>query len=307
MKLKPFQDPTLLQNVQSSNHDNLQIEMDEYLVHSSNLKAFTLITLLVLEFICLTYTSHYLWTTYSYWLMIIPFILWGGISNQCIIILHECSHGFFIRPRKLNNFIGTLFGAFVGLSFKSFTKAHMLHHKENGQESDMEIRGFLNLDTPKDIFKYLLKPPLLFNSTSPPTSKKTTKSGPPILGYTAILHTCIIATQVLVFNTSTLPAILFTLSVPTTALILRKTRVLSEHAVESPNETFITRSHAPNIFDAYFYNAFGMNWHREHHLYPNVPGYQLKHIHKRMQELSHPLYQKASPSVLLTLLKIIRK
>ena len=56
------------------------------------------------------------------------------------VIVHECCHGSFFASRRLNEIIGTLFGALSLTPFKSRQFEHAQHHAFSGSYSEPTVR-----------------------------------------------------------------------------------------------------------------------------------------------------------------------
>jgi hypothetical protein len=61
---------------------------------------------------------------------------------------------------------------------------------------------------------------------------------------------------------------------------------------ESNEKDFsLTRTMYPTFIDKYFLSAnWNCTYHLDHHLYPNIPSYNLKKLHKHLKNTS--MYQK---------------
>ena len=82
-----------------------------------------------------------------------------------------------------------------------------------------------------------------------------------------------------------------------------RVRTFCEHATTQPQtgECFV-RSHVPNLFDRAFFYALNMNYHAEHHLYPQVPSCNLPTIHGRLNEITALSETVTSHSIVGTVL-----
>ena len=208
-----------------------------------------------------------------------------------------------------NQNIGFFLGSIVGLNFKAFTKSHMQHHKLNGQIDDQEVYQLQDIDGWYGVLKYLFSPPKLSSVLVTPLSNRTIKDKtefPLHLLCCAAFHSLFIYAQYN-YTDNIYLSVLFTLSIPTTAIFFRKMRVLSEHCNHIGKTEPITRSHKTQWLDSYFFNGFGMNWHVEHHLYPNVPGYRLHKVNAYLCNEQGFSAILPSGSVLKTLISVLQK
>jgi omega-6 fatty acid desaturase (delta-12 desaturase) len=60
------------------------------------------------------------------------------------IVFHDCAHGSFLRSRKANNWLGTVFGVIVLTPFVRWRHDHAVHHASAG---DLDHRGVGDVPT----------------------------------------------------------------------------------------------------------------------------------------------------------------
>lgn len=278
----------------------------------SNILAYGYLSLLCLQAALLVAFGVGMFHVMGYWSVPCLLMLWGGIGNQCIILLHEAAHHTLVKTPSQNNIIGGFLAASMALNFKSFSQSHMKHHRLNGKDNDEEAFQLRQVTSIKGLVLYLLAPPKLgmVFAADKPTATRSKNSLlnkiPPHLIYCSVIHSALILIQYLLTANIVL-SVLFTLSIPTTAVMLRKLRVLTEHCSELGKTEPVTRSHAPRLIDGYFLNGYGMNYHIEHHLYPNIPSYRLKHINQYLQRIDEFSDVMQTTSVKETLEKLFKQ
>ena len=86
-------------------------------------------TLGILETICLTSlavaAALFWWTP---WAIIPAMIIVAGRQQACFVLAHDAAHYRLYETRWLNDFIGRLLAAPVGLSMRTYRVLHRLHH-----------------------------------------------------------------------------------------------------------------------------------------------------------------------------------
>lgn len=308
---RPWKDQSIISSLFSDqgqiNRLNIPKDFDNF--QASSIIGVSLLMLFAIEVLAIVVVAKYLLSFSAFLAFPLVLIMWGGIGNQCIILLHEASHRTLMPGSRSNQNIGFCLASLVGLNYKSFTRFHMLHHKLNGKREDEEFIQLQSIDGMRGMLRYLSSPPML-TSVFPAASNSQTNEGnkefPLHLLFCGAFHCALIYAQYL-HNGNIFLSMLFTFSIPTTAIFCRKMRVLSEHCNTLSKTEPVTRSHQTRWFDSYFFNGFGMNWHVEHHLYPNIPGYRLHKVNAYLsQEQGFDTF-KPHVSVFKTLISILRK
>ena len=74
------------------------------------------------------------------------------------VIVHECCHGSFFGTRRLNEIIGTIFGALSLTPFKSRQFEHAQHHAFSGSYSEPTVqRGIERFGSPQPRLRAVLR------------------------------------------------------------------------------------------------------------------------------------------------------
>jgi omega-6 fatty acid desaturase (delta-12 desaturase) len=80
-----------------------------------------------------------IWTYDVSWLLTLAIALFAaGSLVRIFIILHDCGHGSFFESRRLNDIVGSIFGALVFTPFFEWRHAHAIHHATAG---NLDKRG----------------------------------------------------------------------------------------------------------------------------------------------------------------------
>lgn len=68
-------------------------------------------------------------------------VFWIGTRLRALSnIIHECSHGIFVRSPKYNVIFGHALAAFDLTSFTEYTREHRTHHASVGEPGDLDLR-----------------------------------------------------------------------------------------------------------------------------------------------------------------------
>jgi acyl-lipid omega-6 desaturase (Delta-12 desaturase) len=62
----------------------------------------------------------------------------SGFLIRTFIVFHDCTHGSFMRPRRVNDALGVVLGLLVWLPFRGWQHEHAIHHATAG---DLDRRG----------------------------------------------------------------------------------------------------------------------------------------------------------------------
>jgi len=201
--------------------------------------------------------------------------------NTFILFLHEGMHNTLFGNRFWNRWISAALGWLFCISFTAYKVMHTRHHNYLGDPRD-----------PDDYQNYLKNKPLLW----------TMHYGRLILGpylyifvipllalrygsalerrhvieeYIALISVYIVATLVIPAN---LLLYMWFLPLVITAH-MTAIRGLTQHGITNAQDPFIaSRSIQANRIVAFF--LLNENFHLEHHLFPEIPSYNLAEVHK---------------------------
>jgi acyl-lipid omega-6 desaturase (Delta-12 desaturase) len=90
-------------------------------------------------------------TVAMYWLLDVSYLLVvvlslpaAGFLLRTYILFHDCTHGSLLPSKRANAWVGTALGLVVHSSFRSWGRAHAIHHATAG---DLERRGVGDVPT----------------------------------------------------------------------------------------------------------------------------------------------------------------
>lgn len=233
-----------------------------------------------------------------WWLYVLIIPLLGAASYKVTVLMHECAHRTLFRNRRVNRSLGHLCGALVATRFVPFAKAHWQHHLLCGSDDDSGDNDYLTLQhaPPARLVRHLLTPltGVTFARTLLAREKdeeaqpahQTPADRPPFLDALPSLI-LIVATQASLawlatgFGRWWALALVYPATGATLGLFFSRVRAFCEHvsAHRQPGECSV-RTHVPNWFDRCFFYTLNMNFHVEHHLYPQIPACHLPAVHR---------------------------
>jgi fatty acid desaturase len=231
------------------------------------------------------------WWSYA---IVVPLL--GAASYKVTVLMHECGHRTMFRSRRANRVVGLVCGALLGVNFDTVAKAHWDHHRLCGTDEDTGDNDYLTLQfaAPSTLVRHLLMPltgvtfaRMLLGGLAPTREKNGGEAGGSF-SHAGVLAS-IVAVQLALawlatgFGRWWLLALVYPLSAMTLGLFFSRVRAFCEHvsAFREPGACSV-RTHVPNWFDRCFFYTLNMNYHVEHHLYPQIPACRLPVIHREL-------------------------
>ena len=234
---------------------------------------------------------------YGYFFSIPFYILAGASLHGICLFTHEGVHGTLHNIKWVNNLIGSLTGYLVLQSMAGYRVLHLKHHRHLNRKGDP---GLLNTYVSNKYiimimeWGYLLFGYIAFLSIIPYQGFKQGNKKDKKL----IIKDLIFIVLFIWFITSVMPFswLLHGWLIPMVFVhFMMNIRGMSQHLMlEDYNDPYKgARTIKTNsIVDFFLCNE---NYHIEHHLYPNVPWYNLKKVHKIIK---NDLKEKKSTVVL---------
>ena len=251
--------------------------------------------------------------TYYNFLFYIPCIfLIAGRQGALVQLVHEASHFLVSKNIKLNDFFGNYLCAFpIGVNFAGFRSGHNNHHVNTATPNDSptDLDKYRVVDTKKfDLYKLFIKDLvgisalevfLSYGKNKTETVNIEKKSKKKFF----LTLTKLSLTQLLIltlFGFNIINYILFWI-IPLISphMFLMRIRGLAEHgqsnqlgctAETNSAGTFYTRSFLTEVnsyksaivvfLEKILIGSFNVNFHHEHHIFPNIPWYNLKKLSK---------------------------
>lgn len=237
------------------------------------------------------------------------------------IIMHDGIHYKIAKNKRVNDFITDLLICFpLFASLHNGRRTHFLHHQNANTDDDPDwivkkgpewkfpqsklrfmwyifkyslgIHVFLNFLSKKSLkqkFLYAYRS-ITVNSVVDDNTKQLTFVTYPYFKAVRISYYLIALLSILYFNVGVYFLLFWIMPSFLWMPFISKIRTVSEHfgLEEQPDKNFsLTRTTYPTFIDKYLLSA---NWngtyHLDHHLYPSVPSYRLKRLHKYLRNTS---------------------
>ena len=233
---------------------------------------------------------------YFNWLAyLVAIIIIGSRINALTVLMHDTAHFRAFRNRKLNHIFGEPISWLVLASMEGYRRKHVPHHSRLNTLDDPDwtrkiadpayqypksLQGFI-----KDVIiqfsgiGYIGLAKEMLKSKELNSISKRLKIARACF-YVSILAIC--------FYTNTLDKLVLYWLVPIITMFngLLWLRSLSEHygnlGYDHPYN--YSRTTLVNGLEAFILSPHNINYHIEHHLYPNVPYYHLEKLHKLLME-----------------------
>lgn len=274
--------------------------------------------LIWIEIAALIVAARFLLPHEYFWYAYIPLIFFiAGRQGALLQLVHEASHGLLHPSKRVNDAISSWFCAYpIGITHEGYARGHYKHHAhtatKDDPKSDREKYYVPDVRNPK-LYLLLLKDLLgitalvIFfaygkNAEEVEDRKKQEEQRESLVK--KLMWLCVVQTLLLgvLFQFNVLDYILlWLLPAMSPHMFLMRVRGIAEHGlagqlgvdVKNVNEgVFYTRSFltptrsykfTPLVWlEKALIGSLSVNYHHEHHLFPNVPFYRLRDIHKRV-------------------------
>jgi fatty acid desaturase len=235
-----------------------------------------------------------------HWVIRVAGLVIIGIFIQAIaILMHEALHGNLFQSTRLNRWAMFAFGVPAFFSGTAYKMAHLNHHRQTRTEQDQDEISNL-YKTPAQyraifyalffvatfIYLFVVLPRAAIQMS---TYRQRCAIA---LEYAALV---MIYSGVIIWGVSTghTDWLLWYWILPMlVAMFLSNIRGLSEHLCTSTDHVLgKTRTIRSNRLVSFL--MLNLNYHLEHHLFPGVPWYNLRKVHRELQ----PVYIAARPFV----------
>lgn len=227
------------------------------------------------------------------WWAIALMPLLGLSMYRLTMVMHDCLHGTLFGSQGANRLCGIAAGAMSGIEFHAFARLHWAHHRHTGEPGDPQGSDYLSLPASSaGIVWHLLLPLTGYTVFKVWLVLRTLPRGRSHIAALALAPLIVVqgcaafvASNGLVYWwLAPLPS----LSAATFGLFFAQLRGFAEHVAmpgQSPEGN--VRSHELELIDRLLLHDLNFNYHREHHLHPNVPSCRLPELHRRLAA-AHP-------------------
>lgn len=253
-------------------------------------------------FICIKFWSIPLY------ILIVMFI--GARQHELGVIMHDATHYLICKNKKLNELICNIFISYpLFFSLSKYRQVHFSHHKNTSTEEDPDWGPRLNLKEwtfpqtkisfIKNIFQYCFYIHVFKNILNPKITLENKinyflKSFIPI-GKVNISNSkkiiigiifCIVIISSFYFKILSYFFLFWIFPILFWIPFINRFRQIAEHfGIESNSDLNKSRIIYPTLIDKIFLGVgWNVTYHLDHHIYPKIPCYNLKKLHKLLLE-----------------------
>lgn len=201
--------------------------------------------------------------------------------NTFLMFEHEAIHGVLFANRRVNRWVAVLLGAMMGIPFSGYRVLHLRHHKYLGSKGDPDeyrhytgnvfvqwLRHYIRLIFAPALYPLFL-PILAYRHASNIARKHILQELALYLALYALLG--VIFPLGLLWQLWLFPLLL--------AGYLTALRGLSQHAMTDMKDPYLaSRTIVPSRLVQTL--MIHENYHLEHHLFPEIPSYNLQAAHQ---------------------------
>lgn len=222
------------------------------------------------------------------------------------VLLHDGVHYLLYKNHDVNDIVCDLFIAFpLGMSTTLYRKTHFRHHRYTNTEEDQDLAAQREdrewYDWPKTRFACLMtmlrsllginfhRGWILYKHWAPwrnflspdfPPRSRVLYVASMIVVYSFFA----VAIKLDAWTALSLMA-LYMLSGLTLLNIINRLRATAEHlGTRGNHELNATRTVLPKFWERLMIAPYGVNYHLEHHLFPSVPGWNLRKLHRELMK-----------------------
>lgn len=270
-----------------------------------------LASILAIGFQWLVLIACGVWVAWSphWWTFLIAGAIVASRMQALGVLLHDGVHYLLFRNRAVNDVVCDLFVAFpLAMSTTLYRQTHFRHHRFTNTEEDQDLVAQRDdgewFYWPKSwwgcgwvVLKSLLglnvhRAWVLYKHWSPWANFFTPLSPAyPLRARILYVLSTIAVYSVILFGLNHAPQttwpILLVYMIPGLTLLnlINRIRGTAEHT-RAPNthELNATRTVIPTWIERFFIAPFGVSYHLEHHLFPSVPGRNLRTLHGLLME-----------------------
>lgn len=270
----------------------------------------------------LSILSVWLWIVFAFALVaffpnvftiIIALFIIGGKQLGCAIIMHDASHYSLFTTKKLNNWIGNIFGAYpIFHNVEQYRPYHFQHHLATGTVEDPDLNlvkayptkllsllrkffrdliGLTGIKTEFGLFAMhlgFLKYNLGNLIEKIPKEERTWKQIVENAYYNLrgpILVNLVLFLILFALGKSWL-YLLWVTALLTTYNFCLRVRSIAEHSVvdDTHDPYKNTRTTYANFIEKILFAPLNVNYHLEHHFLQNIPSYNTPIMHQKIKE-----------------------
>lgn len=219
------------------------------------------------------------------WIQALACLIMANQLHILTILQHDCGHRSGFRSEALNTWVGRALAWLIIMPFTTFAEMHRRHHAYLGDVTRDPDAWFYSGGPGQVIFReWLFMPRFIYLSLTVGLNPSATRAIAWELAFTAVSYLAIIAGLVTIGRIDILA---FGVLGPILLLALLISPVFrgAEHFTQTTQPL-----DAPHRYDLRFNTTscthpwisvllIGVNFHVEHHMYPQIPVYRLHKLH----------------------------
>lgn len=238
----------------------------------------------------------------SGWLLApVSFVLIAGLQSHLAILLHEGAHYLLHPNRKVNDMLADLCGMPLLTTCRNYRAYHLAHHEHCGDlQKDPERLTYAAMgyhyrphnrfrDFAKMLAQDLLGVSAVRFLLAMNRYLKTDPERPLLTArdvWRLIAFVCAPLSLAAAFGLFAEVLLLWCLPLFTLSFLLLKLHGMGEHTGETgPTEFQRSWHHQPHPVVDFFIYPIRSGFHVAHHLYPNVPWYNMKSFHNQLMQV----------------------
>lgn len=219
------------------------------------------------------------------WIQVMACLLMANQLHVLTILQHDCGHRSGFRSAATNLWVGRALAWLIFMPFTTFTEMHRRHHAYLGDVT-RDPDAWFYAGGPRQVIvrEWLFMPRFIYLSLTVGLTAESTRRIVRELVFTTVSYLALIAQLIFIDR---IDIIAFGLLGPTLvlALIIGPLFRGAEHFTQTSQPL-----DAPDRYDLRFNTTscthpwisallIGVNFHVEHHMYPQVPVYRLRTLH----------------------------
>lgn len=251
----------------------------------------------------------------------LAFLLIGAMQYRIVLSCHEATHKTLLFPVWLNEWVGLIHSAMVGINFVRYRRQHMAHHCAKTIDADPDAYIYQPvLAAPAGLRRTVV---MVFGCIGEIVEKVRQKGvggeEPPHIARRAQRHSrAVIAMQILLLATFTLAFgwwgyALWLGPLLTVALFLNRVRIVIEHGVphldllpEQVGDAGLeTIDVLTNPVERFFLAPYSFNYHYAHHTVPSVPHYNNERLSRLLDDQHRPNTRRVRASYVRLLIRTL--
>ena len=223
----------------------------------------------------------------------------AGAQHALAVLAHEAAHQRSFRTRWLNDVVGKLCGAPLGISMLTYRMVHRVHHNHLYEPVDPDLalmagyprgRWYLIRKLLKDLsgitilknYSYFAGKP---NGKRMPDTSATVRRAARRDRKLVLAFNIALITLSIIFGFWRWYLLLWVFPAVTILQAILRLRAVMEHGAVGDLRSPLTAART-NFVPFYLYWILfphDVHYHIEHHLYPSIPHYRLAECHRRLR------------------------